>query len=63
DVGNVYSSYSAFNASDLRMSAGISLQWVAPVGPIVINLAEPIRDKPSDKPFEEVLQFYFGRTF
>ncbi|HEX7368918.1 MAG TPA: outer membrane protein assembly factor BamA [Rhodanobacteraceae bacterium] len=63
DVGNVYNSYSDFNASDLRASVGISLQWVAPVGPIVINLAEPIRDKPSDKPFEEVLQFYFGRTF
>jgi outer membrane protein insertion porin family len=42
---------------------GISLQWIAPVGPIVINLAEPIRDKPEDKPYEERLQFYFGRTF
>jgi hypothetical protein len=29
----------------------------------VINLAQPVRDKPSDKPFEETLQFYFGRTF
>ena len=63
DVGNVYSSYSDFSASDLRASVGISLQWIAPVGPIVINLAQPIRDKPEDKPFEERLQFYFGRTF
>jgi outer membrane protein insertion porin family len=63
DMGNVYSSYAAFDASDLRASVGISLQWIAPVGPIVINLAEPIRDKPEDKPFEERLQFYFGRTF
>lgn len=63
DMGNVYSSYGDFNASDLRASVGISLQWIAPVGPIVINLAEPIRDKPEDKPYEERLQFYFGRTF
>ncbi|MBS0383111.1 MAG: outer membrane protein assembly factor BamA [Proteobacteria bacterium] len=63
DVGNVFSSYSAFQASDLRASVGISLQWIAPAGPIVINLAQPVRDKPGDKPFEETLQFYFGRTF
>ncbi len=63
DVGNVFGSYNDFNASDLRASVGISLQWIAPVGPIVINLARPIRDKPGDKPFEETLQFYFGRTF
>jgi outer membrane protein insertion porin family len=63
DVGNVFASYGDFNASDLRASVGISLQWIAPVGPIVINLAQPIRDKPEDKPYEERLQFYFGRTF
>ncbi|HVU82541.1 MAG TPA: outer membrane protein assembly factor BamA [Rhodanobacteraceae bacterium] len=63
DVGNVYSSYSDFNASQLRASVGISLQWIAPVGPIVIDLARPIRDQPGDAPFEETLQFYFGRTF
>jgi outer membrane protein insertion porin family len=63
DVGNVFAGYGDFNASDLRASVGISLQWIAPVGPIVINLAQPIRDKPEDKPYEERLQFYFGRTF
>ena len=63
DVGNVYASYGDFSASELRASMGISLQWIAPVGPIVINLARPIRDQPGDKPFEETLQFYFGRTF
>ncbi len=63
DVGNVYASYGDFNAADLRASVGISLQWIAPVGPIVINLARPVRSKPSDRPFEETLQFYFGRTF
>ena len=63
DVGNVFTNYQDFQASDLRVSAGLSLQWQAPVGPIVINLAFPVRDKPEDKPFEEHLQFAFGTTF
>ncbi|MEO7149877.1 MAG: outer membrane protein assembly factor BamA [Rhodanobacteraceae bacterium] len=63
DVGNVFTSYQDFKASDLRASVGLSLQWQAPVGPIVINLAMPVRDKPEDKPFEERIQFAFGTTF
>ena len=63
DVGNVFTSYHDFKVGDLRASAGLSLQWQAPVGPIVINLAFPVRDKPEDKPFEEHLQFAFGTTF
>ncbi|HEX5353346.1 MAG TPA: outer membrane protein assembly factor BamA [Rhodanobacteraceae bacterium] len=63
DVGNVYSSYSAFDASSLRASVGISAQWVSPMGPIVINFSEPVRDKPGDKPYEERLQFSFGGSF
>lgn len=63
DVGNVFTNYQDFKASDLRVSAGLSLQWQAPVGPIVINLAFPVRSKPEDKPFVEHLQFAFGTTF
>lgn len=63
DVGNVFTSYQDFKASDLRGSVGLSLQWQAPVGPIVINLAMPVRDKPEDKPYEERIQFAFGTTF
>lgn len=63
DVGNVFTSYQDFQVGELRVSAGLSLQWQAPVGPIVINLAFPVRDKPEDKPFVEHLQFSFGTTF
>lgn len=63
DVGNVFTSYQDFKVNDLRVSAGVSLQWRAPIGPIVINLAFPIRDKPDDKQFIEHLQFAFGTTF
>jgi outer membrane protein insertion porin family len=61
DVGNVFQNYNAWNASDLRASTGISFQWRAPVGPIVINLARPIRKQHGDD--VETIQFSFGNTF
>ena len=61
DVGNVYRDIDAFDAGELRASAGISVTWRAPVGPIVISFSEPIRDKPGD--VTEALQFSFGTLF
>jgi acetyltransferase-like isoleucine patch superfamily enzyme len=63
DVGNVYKDYNSFNASDLRASVGLSLQWQAPIGPLVINFAIPVRSKPSDNRYKERIQFTFGNTF
>jgi outer membrane protein insertion porin family len=61
DVGNVYKDYQSFSAGQLRASTGISFQWRAPVGPIVINFAKPIRKEKGDD--TEVIQFSFGNTF
>jgi outer membrane protein insertion porin family len=61
DVGNVFKDYSTFSASQLRASTGISFQWRAPVGPIVINIATPIRSEKGDD--TETIQFSFGNTF
>ena len=61
DFGNVYKNASDFSASTLRVSAGIALQWRAPIGPIIISFAEPIRKQPGDVP--EHLQFTFGSSF
>jgi len=71
DVGNVFKNnlctaaycrdYRTWSADQLRASVGISFQWRAPVGPIVINLAKPIRKKPGDD--TETIQFMFGNTF
>ena len=63
DVGNVYKDYSAFKASDLRASTGLSLQWQAPIGPLIINFAMPIRSKKEDRHYEERIQFTFGSQF
>ncbi len=73
DFGTVFADADAFDAKDFRASAGIALMWRAPVGPISISYAYPIRKK--DDVFggagdlirrgDEVerLQFTFGGAF
>ncbi|MCW8925654.1 MAG: outer membrane protein assembly factor BamA [Xanthomonadales bacterium] len=61
DVGNVYENLSAFDASLFRASAGISVTWQAPVGPIIMNYAIPLKEFDGDR--TESLQFSFGTTF
>ncbi|HEY0198801.1 MAG TPA: outer membrane protein assembly factor BamA [Rhodanobacter sp.] len=63
DVGNAYASYRDFNASTLRASAGVSLHWQAPIGPLIISLAVPFRTQEEDKHYEERIQFTFGSQF
>ena len=63
DVGNVYKNYAAFDASELRASTGLSLQWQAPIGPLIINFAVPFRKKDADSRFVERIQFTFGNQF
>ncbi len=50
-----------FQANDLRVSTGVALLWRAPVGPISISCAIPLRKKDGDE--IERLQFTFGRQF
>ena len=61
DVGNVYENIDAFDASTLRASAGLSVTWQAPIGPIVINFAVPLKEEEGDE--TENLQFSFGTAF
>ncbi len=61
DFGNVYAKPGDFSFNTLRASVGIALQWRAPIGPIIISYAQPIRSQPGDQP--EHLQFTFGSSF
>jgi len=61
DVGNVFKDYNAFDASELRASTGLSFQWRAPVGPIVISISKPLRKQDGDD--TESIQFSFGPQF
>lgn len=61
DFGNVFKDVNSIQASELRASAGVALQWRAPVGPILISYAFPLRQGKDDE--IERLQFTFGGAF
>jgi outer membrane protein insertion porin family len=61
DFGNVYAGTDDFDAGELRASTGVSLLWRAPVGPISISYAFPLRKEDDDE--IERLQFTFGGAF
>ncbi|MGY6588091.1 MAG: outer membrane protein assembly factor BamA [Wenzhouxiangella sp.] len=61
DVGNVYRDLDSFDASLLRASTGLSLSWQAPIGPIIISVAQPVRERTGDR--TQLLQFTFGNVF
>lgn len=61
DVGNVFQDIDAFDANLLRASTGLSLTWQAPIGPIIINVAQPIRKRNGDR--TQTIQFSFGTVF
>ncbi len=63
DVGNVYKDFNSFSTRLLRASYGLSLQWQAPIGPLVISYAVPFHDQPQDRRYLERLQFTFGSQF
>ena len=73
DVGNVFNGVDGFESSELRASAGVALMWRAPVGPISISYAFPIRTQDAlygddgallrDGDELERLQFTFGGAF
>ncbi|MFT3755997.1 MAG: outer membrane protein assembly factor BamA [Pseudoxanthomonas sp.] len=61
DFGNVFNGIDNFEARELRASAGVALLWRAPVGPISISYALPLRKEEGDE--IERLQFTFGGAF
>jgi outer membrane protein insertion porin family len=62
DVGTVFGPGGLFPESEgLRYSAGFSVSWISPMGPLKVSLAKAINDQPGDRlqPF----QFQFGQQF
>lgn len=53
--------YDYSDPKEYRMSAGVTLVWVSPMGPIGFSLAEPIRKRDGDR--TEFFSFSLGRTF
>lgn len=61
DVGNVYVDADAFDSDELRVSAGLSVIWISPIGPLSLSFASPIKEKEGDE--TEVVQFSLGGSF
>jgi outer membrane protein insertion porin family len=45
----------------LRYSAGIAVQWISPMGPLKISIAQPLNSQPGDN--IQRFQFQFGQQF
>jgi outer membrane protein insertion porin family len=64
DAGNVWntkSTYEPVDASSLRVSAGLGLSWMSPVGPLRLSWGKPLRSQPTDR--IERFQFQIGTAF
>jgi outer membrane protein insertion porin family len=61
DAGQVFEVGEKFDVGDLRYSAGLSLAWTSPLGPLKFSIAQPLNQKDGDK--TQRLQFQMGTLF
>jgi len=68
DFGNVWVTQSTnlvtptgFDLGEMRYTAGVSLDWLSPIGALSISLGFPLNEKEGDQ--TQVFQFGIGQTF
>ncbi|MFA7269612.1 MAG: outer membrane protein assembly factor BamA [Sterolibacterium sp.] len=61
DGGQVWGKGEKISLGDMRYSAGFSISWTSPIGPLKFSLAKPLNAKPDDR--IQHLQFQMGTVF
>jgi outer membrane protein insertion porin family len=63
DAGNVFDlrDGGSIDWDEIRMSTGVMVSWLSPVGALAFSLGYPLNDKSGDS--VETLQFSFGTTY
>ena len=61
DLGRAFGENEKVSADALRVSAGVGLSWISPMGPLRFSYATPIRKQTGDK--IQRLQFQIGTSF
>lgn len=62
DAGTVYGPGGLFpSVEGMRYSAGISVSWISPMGPLTVSIAMPLNDDENDR--VQPFQFQFGQQF
>src|SRR5262249_44219197 len=61
DAGNASSAARGITYDETRFSVGAGVRWLSPVGPLRVELADPLHTKPHDQ--RSFVQFSFGGPF
>jgi outer membrane protein insertion porin family len=61
DAGNVWREDEKIDASSLRVSAGVGLSWISPVGPLKLSWGKPLQVQRNDR--IQRFQFQIGTAF
>ncbi|MFZ2738554.1 MAG: outer membrane protein assembly factor BamA [Burkholderiaceae bacterium] len=61
DMGNVYGADEAIDFNKFRISSGVGISWISPMGPLRLAFAKPIRKFEGDR--IQNMQFQIGTSF
>lgn len=61
DVGNVFGEDEKMDFGQLRVSTGIGVSWISPIGPLRLAIAQPVRKFAGDR--IQRFQFQIGTAF
>jgi outer membrane protein insertion porin family len=61
DAGNVFGEFDKYDFGSTRVSTGVGISWISPVGPLRLAYARPVRKFPGDR--IQKIQFQIGTSF